>query len=153
MSARVVIVSDGLEGAVPWMAQVLRGAGLNVRTISAAELVDAAPSDVLLIQILDRQAVATCWTLHRQGHRSVIAVSGSPSSKECIRLLNAGADYYLDAWLPAAELVARVRVVLRFTAWLDQRTARSAAGLAEQVPKLRRRDVGAAEDQGDPLTA
>ena len=53
----------------------------------------------------------------------VIAVSGTASSKECIRLLNAGADYYLDAWLPAAELVARVRVVLRFTAWLDERPA------------------------------
>ena len=53
----------------------------------------------------------------------MIAVSGAASSKECIRLLNAGADYYLDAWLPAAELVARVRVVLRFTAWLDERPA------------------------------
>ena len=123
MSARALLVRDGLEGAAPWITQVLRDAGMNVRTISSAELADAAPSDVLLLQIPDREAVATCWTLHRQGHRSVIAVSGSPSSKECIRLLNAGADYYLDAWLPPAELVARVRVVLRFTAWLDERTA------------------------------
>jgi DNA-binding response OmpR family regulator len=35
-------------------------------------------------------------------------------------MLNAGADYYLDAWLPAAELIARVRVVLRFSAWLAE---------------------------------
>jgi DNA-binding response OmpR family regulator len=34
-------------------------------------------------------------------------------------MLNAGADYYLDAWLSAAERVARVRVVLRFSAWLE----------------------------------
>ena len=34
-------------------------------------------------------------------------------------MLNAGADYYLDAWLSAPELVARVRVVLRFSGWLD----------------------------------
>jgi len=123
MSPRVLLVRDGLEGAAPWMAQVLRDGGLNVRTISDGDLADAAPSDVLLLKIADRQAGATCWTLHRQGHRSVIAVSGAASSKECIRLLNAGADYYLDAWLPAAELVARVRVVLRFTAWIDERTA------------------------------
>ena len=122
MTARVLLVRDGLEGAAPWIAQVLRGAGLDIRTIARTQLADAAPSDVLLLKIPDREAVATCWTLHRQGHRSVIAVSGSPSSKECIRLLNAGADYYLDAWLPPAELVARVRVVLRFTAWLNQRT-------------------------------
>ena len=57
----------------------------------------------------------------------MIAVSGSASSKECIQLLNAGADYYLDAWLPPAELVARVRVVLRFTAWLDEGTAIAAS--------------------------
>jgi DNA-binding response OmpR family regulator len=100
---------------------------MSVRAITSAELADAAPSDVLLLHISHHNAVATCWTLHRQGHRSVIAVSGSPSSLECIRLLNAGADYYLDAWLPAAELVARVRVVLRFTAWLDERTAIASA--------------------------
>ena len=123
MSARVLLVRDRLEGAAPWMTQVLRDAGMSVRTIASNELADAAAADVLLLRIVDHDAVATCWTLHRQGHRSVIAVSGSPSSRECIRLLNAGADYYLDAWLPAAELVARVRVVLRFTAWLDERTA------------------------------
>ena len=63
--------------------------------------------------------VVTCWALHRLGYRWVIAASASPSSQECITMLNAGADYYLDAWLSAAELVARVRVVLRFSAWLD----------------------------------
>ena len=123
MSPRVVLVRDGLEGAAPWMTQVLREAGMKVRSISGPELPEAAPSDVLLLHLPERDAVAACWALHRQGHRSLIAVSGSPSSKECIQLLNAGADYYLDAWLPAAELVARVRVVLRFTAWLDERTA------------------------------
>jgi DNA-binding response OmpR family regulator len=127
MSPRVLLVRDGLEGAAPWMTQVLREAGMSVRTISASELADAAPSDVLLLHIHERGAVAACWALHRQGHRSVIAVSGSASSKECIQLLNAGADYYLDAWLPPAELVARVRVVLRFTAWLDERTAIAAS--------------------------
>jgi DNA-binding response OmpR family regulator len=123
MSPRVLLVRDGLEGAAPWMTQVLREAGMNVRTLAGSEVADAAPSDVLLLHLQERDAVATCWTLHRQGHRSVIAVSGAPSSKECIQLLNAGADYYLDAWLPPAELVARVRVVLRFTAWLDERSA------------------------------
>lgn len=127
MSPRVLLVRDGLEGAAPWMTQLLREAGMSVRTIKARELADATPSDVLLLRIPEREAVMTCWALHRQGHRSVIAVSGSASSKECIQLLNAGADYYLDAWLPPAELVARVRVVLRFTAWLDQRTAVAAS--------------------------
>ena len=120
MRGRLLLVRDGLEGAAPWIAQVLRDAELNVVTVSRAELADKAPADAVLMCIRDRDPVATCWNLHRQGHRSVVAVSAVASSQECIRLLNAGADYYLDAWLPAAELVARVRVVLRFSNWLDR---------------------------------
>jgi DNA-binding response OmpR family regulator len=130
MKPQLLLVRDGLEGAAPWMAQVLRDAGLNVRSISGAELAGAAPADVVLLRISDRDPVATCWTLHRQGHRAVVAASGLPSSKECIKLLNAGADYYLDAWLPAAELVARVRVVLRVSAWLAESPA--AATMAQR---------------------
>ncbi len=131
MKVQLLLVRDGLEGAAPWMAQVLRHAGLNVRTTSSAELGDTTPVDVVLLRIPDRNPSATCWTLHRHGYRMIVAVSGSPSSQECIRLLNAGADYYIDAWLPAEELVARVRVVLRFAAWFDDRPldAAEAAGL------------------------
>jgi DNA-binding response OmpR family regulator len=120
MKTELLLVRDGLEGAAPWMAQVLREAGFSVRTTSAAELGDIAPAEVVLLRISDRNPTATCWTLHRQGYRWIVAVSGSPSSQECIRLLNAGADYYIDAWLPAEELVARVKVVLRFSAWLAE---------------------------------
>jgi DNA-binding response OmpR family regulator len=99
---------------------------MNVRTVSAAELAEAAPAEVVLLAIPARDPVATCWALHRLGYRWVIAASGSPSSQECITMLNAGADYYLDAWLPDAELLARVRVVFRFSAWLAESTAASA---------------------------
>ena len=75
-----------------------------------------------MLRIRDRDPAATCWDLHRQGYRSVVAVTLAPTSEECIRLLNGGADYYLDAWMPAAELVARVRVVLRFSSWLGEQT-------------------------------
>jgi DNA-binding response OmpR family regulator len=128
MNPKVVLVRDGLDGAAPWVAQALRHAGLNVRTVSRMELAEVAPADVVLLRIADRDPVAACWALHRQGHRWVVATSGSATSQECIRLLNAGADYYLDAWLPAAELVARVRVVLRYSAWLGES---SAAALAQ----------------------
>jgi len=115
-----LLVRDGLEGAAPWIAQVLRKAGFKVRTASGVELGDIAPAEVVLLKISDRNPTATCWTLHRRGYRWIVAVSGSPSSQECIRLLNAGADYYIDAWLAPAELVARVKVVLRFSAWLAE---------------------------------
>jgi len=120
VSPQLVLVRDGLEGAVPWMSQVLRDAGLKVDVVSGRELEAHRPADAVLLKFRNHNPVDTCWTLHRQGHRSVVAVSGAASSRECIQLLNAGADYYLDAWMPAAELVARVRVVLRFAGWLDR---------------------------------
>jgi len=119
MKAQLLLVRDGLENTAPSMARVLRDAGMNVRTVSVAELAEAAPADVVVLAIPAIDPVATCWAMHRLGYRWVIAASASPSSQECITMLNAGADYYLDAWLSAAELVARVRVVLRFSAWLD----------------------------------
>jgi len=119
MKAQLLLVRDGLENAAPSMARVLRDAGVNVRTVSAAELAEAPAADVVLLAIPSIDPVATCWAVHRMGYRWVIAASASPSSQECITMLNAGADYYLDAWLSAAELVARVRVVLRFSAWLE----------------------------------
>lgn len=140
MKTELLLVRDGLEGAAPWMAQVLRDAGFGVRTTSAADLGDTTPAEVILLRIPDRNPTAACWTLHRQGYRWIVAVSGSPSSQECIRLLNAGADYYIDAWLPAAELVARVKVVLRFAAWLaesyDHRT------LGHRAPNTAERHTG-----------
>jgi len=39
MKAQLLLVRDGLENAAPSMARVLRDAGVNVRTVSAAELV------------------------------------------------------------------------------------------------------------------
>jgi DNA-binding response OmpR family regulator len=128
MKTQLLLVRDGLENAAPSMLRVLRDAGINVRAVSAADLAEAAPADVVLLAIPASDPVATCWSLHRLGYRWVIAASASPSSQECIALLNAGADYYLDAWLSAAELVARVRVVFRFSAWLTEST--TAATLA-----------------------
>jgi DNA-binding response OmpR family regulator len=120
VSAQLVLVRDGLDGAVPWISQVLREAGMQVDIVSSEELDAHRPADAVLLKFRDRNPVDTCWHLHRQGHRSVVAVSSAASSRECIQLLNAGADYYLDAWMPAAELVARVKVVLRFSGWLDR---------------------------------
>lgn len=123
MRGRILLVRDGLEGAVPWMTQVLREADLDVVSVRATELGEQPPADAVLVRMLERNPVSTCWNLHRLGHRSVVAVSPNASSQECIRLLNAGADYYLDVWMPAPELVARVRVVLRFSGWLARQPA------------------------------
>src|SRR5438067_494962 len=45
MKTELLLVRDGLEGAAPWMAQVLRDAGFHVRMASVAELTDIEPAD------------------------------------------------------------------------------------------------------------
>ena len=120
MRGELVLVRDGLDGAAPWLAQSLHHAGMRMDVVDWSELGRHRPADAVLIKLPDAAAVETCWSLHRQGHRAIIALSNAASSRECIRLLNAGADYYLDAWMPSAELVARLRVVLRFSAWSDR---------------------------------
>ena len=122
MKRQILLVRDRLENAAPSIARELRAAGIDIRTVSAIELAEAAPADVVMLAIPAVDPVATCWALHGMGHRWVVALSASPSSQECITLLNAGADYYMDAWLPADELVARLRVVFRFSAWLEEST-------------------------------
>ncbi|TME44744.1 MAG: hypothetical protein E6I56_11345 [Chloroflexi bacterium] len=134
MSPQLVLVRDGLEGAVPWVTQVLRDAGMKVDVVSSAELDAHRPADAVLMKFRERNPVDTCWHLHRLGQRSVVAVSGAASSRECIQLLNAGADYYLDAWMPAAELAARVRVVLRFSGWLERHPAPAARITPRSAP-------------------
>ena len=130
------MVRDGLEGAVPWLTQSLREGGLHINVASASELGSQRPADAVLIKIPGADPVETIWKLHRQGHRSIVAVSRGANSQECIRLLNAGADYYLDAWMPSAELIARIRVVLRFTGWKD-RHAPVAASIQAPPPRPR----------------
>src|SRR5205823_5554388 len=51
MNPHLLLVRNGLDGAAPWLAQVLQEAGLNVVTISLHELDDAAPADVVLLRM------------------------------------------------------------------------------------------------------
>ena len=82
MKARLLLVRDGLEGAAPSMARILGDAGLNISTISRLEIPDARSADVVMLRIPDRDPAATCWDLHRQGYRSVVAVTLAPTSEE-----------------------------------------------------------------------
>ena len=82
MKARLLLVRDGLEGAIPSMAHVLRDAGLSVSTVSGLEMPEARSADVVMLWIPDRDPAATCWDLHRQGYRSVVAVTLAPTSEE-----------------------------------------------------------------------
>jgi DNA-binding response OmpR family regulator len=115
---QLVLVTDGLERCSGSVLRALRGAGLEVQPVSAAELADVEPVDAVLVKIERHDPAEACVRLRDMGHRTIVALTNRASSDECIRLLNAGADYYLDATAPSAELVARVGVAVRFSSWM-----------------------------------
>jgi DNA-binding response OmpR family regulator len=113
---RVIVVSGGLERIAPILAGRLRSAGFQVKIVAEGELVNATPCQIVLLRIAG-DPVELCWRIHRQGHRLVVALSTDPSTVECIRLLNAGADGYMPVVQPGIELVARLRSLLRLSDW------------------------------------
>jgi DNA-binding response OmpR family regulator len=113
MSSRCLLITDGIESAARSIAVALRDSGIGCESFSYRELYRAPAAEVVLLQISDADPSAVVWDLHRRGYSTVMALSELPSSKECIHLLNSGADFYLDAWAPLAEVIARVRVALR----------------------------------------
>ncbi len=123
MSARLVLVRDGLEQVASSLAAELRKAGLRTSVVGQPGLAATAPGDIVLLRIADPDPIATCWRLRRQGHRWIVALSVDPSTDECIRLLSAGADACVPVSQPRAELIARLRSLLRLSAWIDNRHA------------------------------
>jgi DNA-binding response OmpR family regulator len=116
VTQRLVLVHDGLEAAAPELVAALRDAGLRAMTISRQDLSKVAPADVVMLRLSDRDPVAACWRIHRQGHRWIVALATDPNADDCIRLLNAGADGYMSA-VPGPELIARLRSLLRLREW------------------------------------
>jgi two-component system, OmpR family, KDP operon response regulator KdpE len=123
MSARCLLVRDSLDASIRSIAVALDEAGIEHDVVSYKQLATARPADVVLLRIDPLDPVSVIWGLHRQGHSTILALSAFPSTPECIRLLNSGADFYLDAWAPLGEVVARVRVALRQTARVRTGTA------------------------------
>jgi len=113
MSSRCLLIPDGIHSATRSIAVALREAGIGCETVSYRDLDRARGAEAVLLQISDADPVSVIWDLHRRGYCTIVALSELPSSKECIRMLNSGADFYVYAWAPLDEVVARVRVSLR----------------------------------------
>jgi DNA-binding response OmpR family regulator len=133
---RILLVDDGLDGIAGPLAGVLRNAGLRTDTIARQDLASVSPADLVVLRIVDPDPIATCWRIHREGHRWIVAIDPHPSPDECVRLLNAGVDGYMSSE-PGPEIVARLRSFLRSRAWaeLDALQGATHAMAREYVPR------------------
>ncbi len=113
-----------LEGYDVTVAPTLRDAGLR--------LMDPLGFQVILLDVMlpDGDGVAFCRTLRDAGNFTpVLMLTAKSSPDERVRGLEAGADDYLPKPFELAELIARVKSMLRRAQW----TSPSDAPLAAEV--------------------
>src|SRR5205809_625564 len=113
MKARLLLVGDPLEGAIPSMAHVLRDPGLSVPSASALQVSEAMPAAVAMLRIRARHPAAPCWDLHWQGGPSVPAVTLAPNAAKPEAASTMAADNARTAAAPALSRSVKPSAVPR----------------------------------------
>ncbi|HYP80518.1 MAG TPA: response regulator transcription factor [Steroidobacteraceae bacterium] len=87
---------------------------------AAAQLVTAAPIDLILLDVMlpDGESYGFCKQLRDAGqYMPVIMLTARSAAEERVRGLDSGADDYMPKPFELAELLARVRSALRRSGW------------------------------------
>jgi len=117
--AASVLVVDDEPQIVRALAVVLRAAGYRVDAAEtkaeALDLLALRPPDALVLDLVlpDGSGLDVCAELRRWSALPVIVLSAVGDEREKIRALDAGADDYVTKPFSPAELLARLRAVLR----------------------------------------
>jgi DNA-binding response OmpR family regulator len=118
MSERILVVDDepALRDAVGY---ALRSEGYEVTTIgdgeSAVELVSADPPDVVVLDVMlpGLSGVEVCRRLRDTVDIPIVMLTARDAEVDRVMGLEAGADDYVTKPFSMAELVSRVRAILR----------------------------------------
>jgi two-component system OmpR family response regulator len=90
---------------------------------AAAQLVEAAPIDLILLDVMlpDGEGYVFCKQLRDAGrYVPVIMLTARSAAEERVRGLDSGADDYMPKPFVLSELLARVRSALRRSGWRQQ---------------------------------
>jgi two-component system KDP operon response regulator KdpE len=116
---RTVLVVDDEPHIVRALTSMLSGAGFAVTSAATAEeAVQAAalrpPAAILLdLRLPDGDGVEVCRRIRDWSDAPIVVVSASDDDDAKIDALDAGADDYVTKPFSAAELLARLRAVIR----------------------------------------
>jgi DNA-binding response OmpR family regulator len=118
LSPRIVVVDDepALRDAV---AYSLRSEGYVVTAVAdgeaALDLVDADPPDVVVLDVMlpGLSGVEVCRRLREAGDTPILMLTARDAEVDRVMGLEAGADDYVTKPFSMAELVSRVRAILR----------------------------------------
>jgi len=113
--AQVLVVEDD-PGIARSIARGLAGAGYGVRVVgTGGEALAAGPADVVLLDLglPDVDGVEVCRRLRLRTDAAIIVVTARGEEGDRVVALDEGADDYLVKPFGLAELLARIRAVLR----------------------------------------
>ena len=118
MSARIIVVDDepALLDAVSYS---LRSEGYDVTAATngeaALDLVEADPPDVVVLDVMlpGLSGVEVCRRLRDTGDIPILMLTARDAEVDRVMGLEAGADDYVTKPFSMAELVSRVRAILR----------------------------------------
>jgi DNA-binding response OmpR family regulator len=117
-SGRVLVVEDD-ESIAAALVRGLGRAGYDVEAVStaaaalAADAVRAADVVLLDLGLPDADGLEVCRALRERGDAAIIVITARGEEPERVAALDAGADDYLVKPFGYAELLARMRAVLR----------------------------------------
>jgi DNA-binding response OmpR family regulator len=116
-SARVsVLVVEDDAGIAQSLVRGLERAGYRVNSaVSGAQALAAAPADVVLLDLglPDLDGIEVCRRLRARMDGAIIVVTARGDEADRVVALDEGADDYLTKPFGLAELLARIRAVLR----------------------------------------
>jgi len=119
VSERRVLVVDDEPQILRALKVVLRNAGYEVAAAAskreALDSIAVSPPDALVLDLVlpDGDGVEVCRELRRWSDLPVLVLSAVGDEREKVRALDAGADDYVTKPFGAAELLARLRALLR----------------------------------------
>lgn len=116
-SASILLVEDDAGIAAQLVRGLRRGGYAVEHVMTGSEALARGQADVVLLdlELPDADGVQVCRTLRRRGNAAIIVVTAHGDEPDRVLALDAGADDYLVKPFGLAELLARIRAVLRRT--------------------------------------
>ena len=113
--ARVLIVEDD-QAILAQLVRALSLAGYATSAVSTGrEALSAGPADVVVLDLglPDMDGVEVCSQLRARSGAAIIVVTARDEEQDRVLALDRGADDYIVKPFGRAELLARIRAVLR----------------------------------------
>jgi DNA-binding response OmpR family regulator len=144
---RVLLVEDDLRVASALETALRRRGHEITRATTAAQALDAAPADLVLLDLglPDRDGMEVCRELRRRGNVAIIAVTARGEERDRVVGLRGGADDYVVKPFGMAELQARIEAVMRRSARSAPPEPRVQVGPLTVDLDARRVDMGGSE--------